>query len=106
VNNAAHYVRGQSPDLYSVNVIGVTIDSPAVVSKVTEVRTDLGPRLIAAAAALRDANGSRKAAVELRDQLVEQAVDEGMSYGAIAKLVGLSRPRIIAILANSQEEQQ
>ena len=82
----------------------MTISGEGIVSGVTEVRTDLGPRLVEAAARTRDANAAARASQELRDQLVEQAIDEGMSYGAVARLTGLSRPRVIAILAASQKE--
>jgi hypothetical protein len=97
--------RTLSPgSIHGRNVIGVTISGEGIVSGVTEVRTDLGPRLVEAAARTRDANGAARASQELRDQLVEQAIDEGMSYGAVARLTGLSRPRVIAILAASQKE--
>jgi len=89
---------------FSRNVTGVTISGDGIVSGVTEVRTDLGPRLVEAASRTRDANGAARASQELRDQLVEQAIDEGMTCGAVARLTGLSRPRVIAILANSQKE--
>ncbi len=82
----------------------MTISGDGIVSGVTEVRTDLGPRLVEAASRTRDANDAARASQELRDQLVEQAIDEGMTCGAVARLTGLSRPRVIAILANSQKE--
>lgn len=84
--------------------IGVTIDGGDIVPGVTEVRTDLAPRLVEAASRTRDAAGAARASRELRDQLIEQAIDEGMSHGAVGRLTGLSRPRVIAILANSQRE--
>ena len=69
----------------------------------SEVRADLTPRLQAAGQAYRDAAEAARLLQLQRDGLIVQAVDEGMTQGAIARAVGLkSQSRIVAILVNSQ----
>lgn len=53
-----------------------------------EVLVDLPTRIATAAAVVRDAAASHKLAVEVRDKLIVQAVDEGMSQRAVAKAAG------------------
>jgi len=62
---------------------------------------DLSSRLRSAAAVARDADDTAKAERERRDRLVVDAVREGVGYRKITELTGLSRTRIIAIIANN-----
>lgn len=68
-----------------------------------EVVPDLLPRITAAAHAARDAEDAWRLRVRHRDQLVTSAVDAGVSQRSIAAAAGLSKGRVIAILANSQD---
>ncbi len=70
----------------------------------SEVRLDLSPRLEAAAAAVRDAKEALQLKLEQRDQLIVQAVDEGMQQRVVARLAGVSQTRVIAVLAGSQPD--
>lgn len=56
-------------------------------------------RLQAAGRAVADTREGYEAARELRDALIVQAVDEGMQQTAVARAAGVSRARVIAILA-------
>lgn len=62
---------------------------------------DLSSRLRDASRIARDADDSAKAERERRDQLVVDAIREGVGYRKVTELTGLSRTRIIAILANN-----
>lgn len=66
------------------------------------VLTDMNPRLQAAAAAVASARDSHLAKLELRDELVVAAVDQGMSQRVVARAAGVSVARVCAILVNSQ----
>lgn len=66
------------------------------------VATDLGPRLRAAAAAVDDARQALLLELQLRDELIVRAVDEGMHVTAAGNLAGVTRGRAIAIVAASQ----
>ena len=67
----------------------------------TTVLTDMKPRLEAAAAAVRSAKDKHLAELEVRDQLVVAAVDQGMSQRVVARAAGVSVARVCAILLNS-----
>lgn len=70
-----------------------------------QVLADLTPRLEKAAAAIRDAKVAYDLQVKLRDELVVQAVEEGMYQRAIAQAAGLkSSNSITRILAASHAE--
>lgn len=69
-----------------------------------EVLADLPARLKAAAADVADAKGAWEHALKLRDELVVQAVDEGMTQRQVAKLIGVHFGRITPILAGSQPD--
>ena len=69
---------------------------------VSTVLTDMSPRLVAAAGAVKDAREALADATEVRDQLVVQAIDQGMTQRAVATAAGVSVPRVCAILASSQ----
>jgi flagellar basal body-associated protein FliL len=61
----------------------------------------LSTRLERASAAARDANDAAKAELERRDRLVVDAIREGLGYTRVTELTGLSRTRIIAIIARA-----
>ena len=67
----------------------------------TTALTDMKPRLEAAAAAVSSARDKHQAELEVRDQLVVAAVDQGMSQRVVARLAGVSVARVCAILVNS-----
>jgi len=69
-----------------------------------EVVPDLLPRIERAAADARDAVDAAQLAQRLRDQLIVQAVDAGISQRHVAKAAGVSKGRIIAILGNAFTE--
>lgn len=56
-------------------------------------------RLRAAGRAVHDAQEAYDAARELRDALIVQAIDEGMAQHIVANASGVSRSRVIAIVA-------
>ena len=62
---------------------------------------DLNTRLRSAAAVAREADDTAKAERERRDRLVVDAIREGVGYRKVTELTGLSRTRIIAIIANN-----
>lgn len=66
------------------------------------VLQDLQPRLEAAVSEVADARLQLEVALERRDRLVVQAVDEGMQQSRVAKIAGVSPPHVIKILAKSQ----
>jgi hypothetical protein len=68
------------------------------------VLTDMKPRLEAAAAAITDAREVLEDLIAQRDTLIVTAVDNGMSQRAAAGAAGISVPRVVAILADSQPE--
>lgn len=69
----------------------------------TRDRGELLSRLTTAAHELADANDAAKAARELRDQLVVEAVDQyGLQQRAVAAAAEISSARVIAILGASQ----
>ena len=70
-----------------------------------EVRVDLRPRLEAAAVAVADAEHHTKLSREMRDRLVVEACDEGLTHGVVARAAGVSRTRVLAILVDSQPDQ-
>ncbi|MCW2754646.1 MAG: hypothetical protein JWQ32_2057 [Marmoricola sp.] len=69
-----------------------------------EVVPDLLPRIRAAATDVRDATDAAQLAQRLRDQLIVQAVDAGISHRHIATAAGISKSRIVAILGNQYTE--
>jgi hypothetical protein len=69
-----------------------------------EVVPDLLPRIQRAAAEARDAVDAAQLAQRLRDQLIVQAVDAGISQRHVAAAAGVSKGRIIAILGNAYTE--
>jgi hypothetical protein len=56
-------------------------------------------RLRAASAATRAAESAWRAQLRRRDELVEEAVDAGVSQRKVAEAAGLSRSRVVAIHA-------
>lgn len=68
-----------------------------------EVLPDLLPRITAAADAAHDAEDAWRLRVRHRDQLVTKAVDAGVSQRSIAAAAGLSKARIVGIMAGSQD---
>jgi hypothetical protein len=71
---------------------------------VSVVLTDMKPRLEAAAAAVTSTRDAHRAEVELRNQLVVAAIDQGMSQRVTAAAAGISVARVCAILAGSQND--
>lgn len=69
-----------------------------------EVVPDLLPRIRVAASDARDAMDAAQLAQRLRDQLIVQAVDAGVSHRHIAAAAGVSKSRIVAILGNQYTE--
>ncbi len=67
----------------------------------TPVLTDMNARLTAAAAAVASARDQHQAELEVRDQLVVAAVDQGMSQRVVARAAGVSVSRVCAILLNT-----
>lgn len=66
-----------------------------------EVGESIGDRLAAANHAHRDAHEVFLATAKRRRELVLEAVDGGMSYGAVAKILGTSTQRVIALVATA-----
>lgn len=62
------------------------------------VLTDMYTRLAAAAREVSDARASYRDAVELRNELIEAAVDEGMSQRKVAAAAGVSLSRVTSVL--------
>lgn len=59
--------------------------------------------------AARDVSDTREAydaAREQRDQLILDAIDQGMPQRAVAKATALSQPRIVAIVLNLSADQE
>ncbi|MCL1872175.1 MAG: hypothetical protein FWF90_17435 [Promicromonosporaceae bacterium] len=56
------------------------------------------PRLQAAARNVADARESYRAAIESRNDLIETAVDGGMSQRKVAQAAGVSLSRVTAVL--------
>jgi predicted XRE-type DNA-binding protein len=70
----------------------------------SEVVQDLPTRL--AAAAVSDAQGALKLRLRHRRELILEAIDhEGMSHQAVAKLIGVAKGRISAILAAPDDDE-
>lgn len=69
-----------------------------------QVITDLVPRLNAARDAVRDAREVLAAELQKRDQLIVNAIDEGMAQRAVASHAGVSGTRVVAVLAGSDPE--
>ena len=69
----------------------------------TELVESLSVRLRTSAAAARDADDAADAERERRDRLVVDAVREGLPYRQIVELTGLSRTRILAIVARDPQ---
>jgi hypothetical protein len=65
------------------------------------VATDLLARIGSLAAEARDAADATALIRRQRDELIVEAVDEGVSQLTIARAAGLSKGRIIAILGNA-----
>jgi len=77
------------------------VENPVDVDK--QVVPDLLPRITAAALAASDAEDAWHLRVRQRDQLVSKAVDAGVSQRQIARAAGLSKGRIVGIMAGSQD---
>lgn len=69
-----------------------------------EVLFDMPTRLKAAAATVSDAKAGYLMALQLRNAIVVQAVDEGMEQQQVAKLIGVHKSRVVTILADSQPD--
>jgi hypothetical protein len=68
----------------------------------SEVRIDLSPRLQQAGKEAGDAKLRWRLLVEQRDELIVQAVDEGMQQRHVADLAGVSQTYVVKVLAASQ----
>ena len=68
-----------------------------------QVLVGMPERLRAAARAVGDTREAYDAARELRDALIVQAIDEGMQQNAVARAAGVSRSRVVAIIADTGE---
>lgn len=68
----------------------------------SQVLADLPARIKAAAEDVRDAKDAYDLALAQRDELIVDAIDQGMSQLKVADLAGVRKGRISAILANSQ----
>lgn len=66
--------------------------------------TDMKPRLEAAAVAVASARDKHLAELEVRNQLVVAAVDQGMSQRQVARAAGVSIARVSAILLGSDPD--
>jgi len=62
------------------------------------VLTDMNSRLAAAGAAVASARDAYTDELEIRDELIVAAIDGGMGQRAVARAVGLTYPRVVAIL--------
>jgi len=62
------------------------------------VLTDMNPRLQTAAAEVASTRDAHRAALEVRDELVITAVDNGMSQRKVAAAAGITVARVCAIL--------
>ena len=69
--------------------------------KVAEIISPLD-RIRLAGLAVGDAHELYRVAVEVRDQLIVAAVDEGFEQRDVAEAAELSYPRIIAIMGQSE----
>ena len=70
-----------------------------------QVLADLTPRLEKAAATARESEQAWRLDVELRDELVHQAANEGMHHRAIAKACGFKSPAAVTrILAKPGDD--
>jgi predicted XRE-type DNA-binding protein len=73
----------------------------------TEVAQDMPARLRAAAAAVKDTETAHRLALKHRRELIFAAVDdEGMAQRDVAKLAGLSQPRVASILATPDDDDE
>lgn len=66
-----------------------------------EVVPDLLPRLEQLARETRDAQDAAQLLQRQRDALIVEAVDAGITQRAVAQAAGISKGRIIAVLANA-----
>lgn len=69
-----------------------------------EVLSDLAPRLRAAAATVADATEQLRLARQHRDELVVQAVEEGMTQKRVAEAAGVSAPHVTRILLSAEPD--
>jgi hypothetical protein len=75
---------------------------PRAATTVAPVESDLTPRLEAANRACKSAETALRNERELRRRLVNEAIDAGMSYGAVAKALGGTRGLVSKILAKPE----
>lgn len=71
-----------------------------------EVLVDIRVRLEAAADDVDDCRSRLKHALALRDQLVVDAIEDGLSYGEVAKRIRVRKGAVSYILAGSQPDAQ
>jgi predicted XRE-type DNA-binding protein len=70
-----------------------------------EVAQSLPDRLRAAQEAVRDANGALRLRLRHRRELILEAIDsEGMTQQEVARIVGVAKGRISAILASPDDD--
>jgi predicted transcriptional regulator len=69
---------------------------------VEAVRVDLGPRLEAAAEEVEQLRETLARHLQQRNELIVQAVDEGMTQAAAARAANVRPSTVTAILAGSQ----
>lgn len=73
----------------------------------TKVLEDMPTRLQKAGEAARDAEKAWRLEVELRDDLIEKAADEGMHHRAIAQHCGFKSPGAVTrILAKPRDDDE
>jgi hypothetical protein len=70
----------------------------AQVSVSHPVLTDMNERIRTSAAAVQSTKDAYQAALDLRDELVETAINEGMSQRKVAAAAGIAVSRITGIL--------
>jgi hypothetical protein len=68
-------------------------------TRTVELRSDLAPRIEAAADEVEAARATLDVALERRNELLAQAIDEGMSWGQACRLGRVSRGTLGPILA-------
>ena len=67
-------------------------------NKARPVLEDMGPRLAAASKAVKDSRAALNDDLELRNELIEAAVDHGMSQRKVAAVAGVSLSLVTWVL--------
>jgi len=69
-----------------------------------EVLPDYLPRVSKLSRMVRDAEDAWRLLLRQRDEVIVDAVDNGISQRAVAAAAGMSRGRVVGILGNHDEE--